>query len=148
MLTIRPRTAVLACVLSAAVVSVACIESKTEATIVIVPDGSARWTVLQRHVHAVANTPDQRLVEEQDFLAAVVAGRHDQVRAFRALGASGISTQVVSADWPFAVQTEARFANLADVFNRAFAALGLEGEAVLTRDGEGNELCLVKLPER
>ncbi|MGE5361863.1 MAG: hypothetical protein ACM3NQ_22835 [Bacteroidales bacterium] len=130
------RLSLLALLLLTAAMHGACIESETHATLVIEADGSGRWVVLNRDIHAVADTPEDRLREEQEFMAKVTAGRHSEAVAFRALGATDLRTQVLSHQWPFAVQTEARFANLADVFSRFFERLGVDGRATLVRDAE------------
>jgi hypothetical protein len=131
------RLAALAAVAGAAVFSGGCLVKETSATLCLEPDGSVQWTVLQRNIHATGDTPADRQREEDEFMAAAAADRHPNAVAFRALGGSDVRTEVVSARWPFAVLTEARFPDIARVFQQILDGIGeVHGQSRLERNGD------------
>ena len=67
-------------------------------------------------------------------MALVAADQHPNVVAFRALGGTDVRTEVVSVRWPFAVLTEARFPDVAQVIQRLFDKVReIRGQSVLER---------------
>ena len=126
----------LAAVLGIAVLSTGCLVKETTATLCLEPDGSVRWTVLERNIHATGNTPADRQGEEDEFMAAVRAEQHPAAVAFRVLGASEVRTQVVSGQWPYAVASEARFADIGRVCQQIIDSVGeVRGQSALERNG-------------
>ena len=131
------RFAALAAVLTVSFVSAGCLVKDTTATLVLEPDGAATWTVLERNIHATGGTPADRQREETEFMALVGADGHPKAVAFRALGGLDVRTDVVSSRWPFAVLTEARFPDIARVFQQVFDKTGeLHGRSALERNGD------------
>ncbi len=130
------RLASLVTLLAVAFFSAGCLVKENSTTICLEPDGSARWTVLERNIHATGETPADRQREEDEFMAAVAADRHPNAVAFRGLGGSDVRTEVVSARWPFAVVTEARFPDIARVFQQIADTIGeVHGHSRLERNG-------------
>ena len=69
-------------------------------------------------------------------MAAVRAEQHPAAVAFRALGGSDVRTEVVSARWPFAVLTEARFPDIGRVCQQIIDRIGeVRGQSLLERNG-------------
>jgi hypothetical protein len=136
MTTQKARAAVLALALLAAAAAAACIESEKKATMTLAPDGSVRWSVLQRDVRSTDDSAETRAREEQEFLAKVRASQHDEAIAFRLLGGLDVTTRILSDDWPFSVQTEARFADFGDVWLRYFQLQGARAQSGYTRAGD------------
>ncbi len=128
------RVGALCAILVAAFVNAACLVKETSATICLEPDGSGRWTVLARNIHATGDTPADRQQEEEAFMAAVAAGQHSDALAFRALGGADVRTHVVSANWPYAVATEATFPDIARVCQQVLDRIGeVRGRVTLER---------------
>ncbi len=123
--------------LAAAGTTAACLVKDTSHSISLEPDGSATWTVLERNVHATADTPADRAREEEEYLAKARAGQGANEAAFRALGASTVATRIAAANWPFAVLTAARFPSVADMLQACFDAAGeVRGQSTLEqKDG-------------
>jgi hypothetical protein len=130
------RLAALVAFLAVAVVSAGCLVKETSHTLCLEPDGSVRWAVLERNIHATADTPADRQREEDEFMASTAAGEHPMALAFRALGASDVRTQLVSAEWPFAVRTEARFPDIARLWQQCLDSVdGLRAQSTLEVNG-------------
>src|SRR5512140_1694851 len=85
--------------LVAGVAASGCLVKETSNTLRLEPGGAVAWTVLERDIHASADTAIDRTREEEEFMAAVRAGTHPKASAFRALGAEDVRTQIVSARW-------------------------------------------------
>jgi hypothetical protein len=132
--TLAPTAGAL--VVAAALLSSGCIVRETSHTLCLEPDGWVTWTVIDRNIHAEADTPEQRLTEETTFMDSVAAQSHSAAVAFRALGGSQLVTQVVSYDWPFAVLTQARFENVAELWQQYFDGVGMAATSRLTSDGD------------
>ena len=76
-------------------------------------------------------------------MEAVAAGTHPVALAFRSLGATDVTTRVVAAEWPFAVQTEARFSDIARVWQDYFDRIGLQAQSSLQRAGNRTTWTLI-----
>ena len=117
-------------------VSAGCLVKESTSTLCLEPDGSVRWVVLERDIHATGDTPADRQREEDEFMALVAADRHPNAVAFRALGSADVRTEVVSSRWPFAVLTEARFPDVAGLLQQLFDRVGeIRGQSKLERSG-------------
>ncbi len=131
------RVAAIVAFASVALVSAGCLVKDTNETIVLEPDGSARWTVMDANIHATGDTPAARESEEQEFMALVAAGKDPNATAFRAIGALDVRTDVVSARWPFAVVTQARLPDIARAFQGLLDQIPeMHGRSVLERNGD------------
>jgi hypothetical protein len=130
------RYAALAAILAVPLVSAGCLVKDTTASLVLEPNGSVTWTVLERNIHATGDTPADRLREEDAFMALVAADQHPNAVAFRALGGLDVRTDVVSSRWPYAVTTEARFSNVAAILQRIFDQFTqLRAQSVIATNG-------------
>jgi hypothetical protein len=128
--------AALVAIVAIAVGSAGCLVKETTGALCLEPDGAVRWTVIERNIHATGDTPADRQREEDEFMALVAADQHPNAVAFRALGGSDVRTEVVSARWPFAVLTEARFPDVAGLLQQLFDRVGeIRGQSVLERSG-------------
>jgi hypothetical protein len=136
-------TFTLAALFLLALSSAGCLVKEKSDTLCLEPDGSVRWTIVERDIHAVADTPADRMREESEFMGLVARDEHDAAVAFRALGGTDIRTLILSADWPFAVSTEARFADLGRLWQRYFDLAGVHATSRLLRDGNRTTWTLV-----
>jgi len=134
----RPASlAALLAVLSLAFFSAGCLVKDTETTFCLEPNGTVTWTVLETNIHGTGDTPAERQREEDEFMAAASSGKHPNAAAFAAIGGLDIRTDVVSARWPFAVITEARFPDISQAFQRFFDQAGeIQGTSRLERHGD------------
>ncbi len=131
------RSAAFVAVLAVSVVAAGCLVKDTKETLVLEPDGSARWTVLEHNIHATGDTPAAREREEEEFMALVSADKHPNVTAFRAIGGLDVRTQVLSSRWPFVVVTEARLPDIARAFQQLFDQIPqIHGRSVLEKNGD------------
>jgi hypothetical protein len=126
--------ALIVTVAAAGLLSAGCLVKDSNSTLCLEPDGSVRWTVTERNIHAVADTPADRLREEEDYLDLVAAGNHPAASAFRTLGGQDITTTSI-AEWPPTVVTSARFPDIARVWQDYFDRTGLPAESRLERLG-------------
>jgi hypothetical protein len=130
-------------------VNAGCLVKESTSTLCLEPDGSVRWVVLERDIHATGDSPADRQREEEQFMEAVAAGTHPVALAFRSLGATDVTTRVVAAEWPFAVRTEARFSDIARVWQDYFDRIGLQAQSSLQRSGNRTTWTLiVDMPEQ
>jgi len=128
------RTAKIACLtLLVALTAAGCLVKETDHTLALDTGGGLTWIILERTVHAVADSAEAREREEFEYLMAARTGRNTAAQALAALGGTDIRTTVVRDDWPFAVLTEGRFADLGATFQRFLDATGVPGESVLER---------------
>jgi hypothetical protein len=130
------RAAIVVAFLGTACLSTGCLVKDTSATLCLEPDGAVTWTVLEKNIHATGDTPADRQHEEDEFMSLVAADKHPKAVAFRTLGGLNVRTDVVSSHWPFAVLTEARFPDVAQIFQKLFDRIPeLNGRSTLERDG-------------
>jgi hypothetical protein len=131
------RFAAFVAVLGLAFFSTGCLVKDTADTFCLEPNGAVTWTVLETNIHATGDTPAERQREEDEFMAAASAGKHPNLAAFAALGGLDIRSDVISAQWPFAVLTEARFPDIAQAFQRFLDQAGeIHGTSRLERRGD------------
>ncbi len=129
------RLSILAALFAIASTGAGCLVKETSVTLCLEPDGSGRWAVLERGIHATGESPAERQREEDAFMTAAAVNQHPAAIAFRSLGGTDVRGDVVSSQWPFAVQTEARFPDIARAWQRVLDTLGLHGQSVLERNG-------------
>lgn len=126
-----------------------CLVKESASTLSLEPDGSVRWVVLEHAIHATGDAPADRQREEEQFMEAVAAGTHPMALVFRSLGATNVTTQVVSAEWPFAVRTEAQFSDIARVWQDYFDRIGLQARSTLQHAGDRTTWTLIlDMPEQ
>jgi hypothetical protein len=105
----RTYTSVVA-VAAAATLATGCLQKDTTHTLCLSADGQVTWLAMEGSVRSDTAEPAGRRAEEQDYLAAALAGRHDVALALEALAPVGeVRTTVVKSEAPFFVVTEARF---------------------------------------
>ena len=128
-----------------AVSTVSCLDSDVEHDIVLDPDGSAVWSVLERHVVSDESDPAKRDAEERIYRERLLAGDPPVAEALRALGGWNVNVHVLRDERPFAVEASARFARvdrmLEEYLDRADP--GTRAEVVLDDDGARTTLRIV-----
>ena len=125
-----------ALVAAAMLLTAACIDQNTRHIFYLDADGAVTWTVVQEEIRSDAEDKLDRIREEREFLQAVDRDEHDVARAFGRLGASWVDTQLVRAERPYVVVTEARFESVARALEEFLLRVGLEAEAHLEAEGD------------
>jgi len=126
------RHRALALVIAAALLTAACLQKDTTSTIYLRPDGSFTWVVLEQNVRSDERDEAARLAEESAYVDAVSRGDIGLVNGLLALGAENIQVRWLRSTRPYAVMFNARFGNLASVFDRTLAPCGIPYESHLT----------------
>jgi hypothetical protein len=119
-----------------ALTTVACLVKETTHTIYLQPDGSLTWVVLEREIRSLADTPEQRLTQEEEFLQSFHAGQHATRLAFTALYCDRFASQLLREQRPFAVWSEADFSSLAQLANDIIDKLALPGQVSMWQDDD------------
>lgn len=125
-----------ALVAAAMLLTAACIDQNTRQIFYLDADGAVTWTVVQEEIRSDAEDKLDRIREEREFLQAVDRDEHDVARAFGRLGALWVDTQLVRAQRPYVVVTEARFESVARALEEFLLRVGLEAEAHLEAEGD------------
>jgi hypothetical protein len=112
-----------------------CLHKETTHTLYLAPDGAVTWMAVERDVRSDDRNPAARSAEETAYVAAVAAGVHPIRSGLAALGPLSERTQVLRAERPFIVLTEAQFAGIDGLVGRMLSDLGVPGRATLTRTG-------------
>ena len=107
--------------IAAALLTAACLQKDTTSTIYLRPDGSFDWVILEQNVRSDERDESARLAEEARYVDAVSRGELDTVNGLLALGAESVQVRWLRSRRPYAVMTDARFDNLAGVFDRVLA---------------------------
>jgi hypothetical protein len=108
--------------------TVACLVKETTHTIYLQPDGSLTWVVLEREIRSLADTPEQRLAQEEEFLHSFHAGQHGTRQAFEALYCDRFASQLLREQRPFAVWSEADFSSLEQLTRDLMARLSIPAQ--------------------
>ena len=124
------------------VVSAGCLVKDSSSTLILEPGGAVRWVVTERNIHAVADTPADRLREEEDYMGLAATGTHPVATAFLALGGQEIRT-AASSDWPFTVVTDARFPDVARLWQDYFDRMHVPATSRIERSGTRTTWTLV-----
>ena len=119
-------------ILAATVTSAACLQKDTTSTIYLRPDGSFDWVILEQNVRSDERDESARLAEEARYLDGVSRGDSDMVNGLLALGAQGVHVRWLRSTRPYAVMVDARFDDLAGVFDRALAPCEVPYESAIT----------------
>ena len=122
----------LAIAAAAALLTAACLQKDTASTIYLRQDGSFDWVILEQNVRSDEGDDSARLAEEASYLEGVSRGDSGMVNSLLALGAKDVQVRWLRSRRPYAVMTDARFDNLAAVFDRALAPCGIPYESTLT----------------
>jgi hypothetical protein len=126
----------------------ACIDKETRHTLYLSPDGSLQWTVLEQNIGSDKHNVPDRDAEEREFMQAASFGNGGVAVALNLLGASDVRTQIIRAERPYTVITDARFAHVDALATRILEELALTGSAHLTRSGDRVTLSVqVLVPE-
>ncbi len=135
---------------TALLLTTACLIEDKRHTFYLDPDGSVTWTVVQEEIRSDAGDKSGRIREEREFLESVARGRHPVARAFEQLGALRVDAKIVRAERPYTIVTEARFESIARVLEGFLDRVDLVAEAQLVvkddlmrltfsyREGEGD----------
>ena len=121
---------------AALALTTACLNHNDRHTFYLDPDGSVTWTVVQEEIRSDAADKLDRIREEREFLEAVDGGRHPVAGAFGQLGALSVKTQLVRAERPYTVVTEARFESIARALDEFLNRLDLVAEARLEAEDD------------
>lgn len=128
-----------------AVSTVSCLDAEVEHDIVLDPDGSAVWSVLERHVVSDESDLAKRDAEERAYRERLLAGDPPIAEALRALGGWNVNVHVLRDERPFAVEVSARFSRvdrmLQEYLDRADP--GTRAEVDLEDDGTRKTLRIV-----
>jgi len=122
----------LAIAAAAALLTAACLQKDTTSTIYLRQDGSFDWVILEQNVRSDERDDSARLAEEARYLDGVSRGDSGMVDSLLDLGATDVRVRWLRSRRPYAVMTDARFDNLAAVFDRALAPCGIPYESTLT----------------
>jgi hypothetical protein len=129
------RTA-LAIAIVAALLTAACLQKDTTSTLYLRQDGSFDWVILEQNVRSDERDDAARLAEEAGYLDGVARGDSGMVNSLLALGAEGVQVRWLRGTRPYAVLVNARFGNLAGVFDRLLAPCGIPYDSAIT-EAEG-----------
>ena len=133
--------AIVAGVLTAALLTTGCLQKEAIHTLYLSPDGAVRWTVEESTVYSDESDEGKRFAEDQAFIGPALIGTHTAAQALQALGADGlVRTVVVRDERPFHVVTEGRFFRVERVFERLFKEVGLKAVVKLEQDGQRSTL--------
>ncbi len=119
-----------------------CLQKETTHTLYLTPGGAVAWVALEKDVRSDAAEAAERRAEEQSYLASVASGVDGITRGLAALDPVSQTTQVLRAERPFIVVTEARFSSIERMFERMLGDLRVPGYASLTRAGGGITLLI------
>jgi hypothetical protein len=122
----------LAIAAAAALLTAACLQKDTASTIYLRQDGSFDWVILEQNVRSDERDDSARLAEEARYLDGVSRGDSGMVDSLLDLGATDVRVRWLRSRRPYAVMTDARFDNLAAVFDRALAPCGVHYESAIT----------------
>jgi hypothetical protein len=126
----------LAIAMAVALLAAACLQKDTTSTIYLRSDGSFTWVILEQNVRSDERDDAARLAEEASYVDGVSRGDSDMINSLFALGAKDVHVRWLRSARPYAVMVDARFDNIAGVFDRALATCGLPYESAITETEE------------
>jgi hypothetical protein len=129
----RATTTIYGALLLAAGLSGGCLQ-KDETETIYLGGAGVTWTAIEANVRSDETPPARRVEEERGFFAAADAGAHPTAQAFWRLGAQSVTTTWLRRDRPYAVMTDARFADLRLLAESILREAGLHGTVTLTRN--------------
>jgi hypothetical protein len=122
----------LAIAIAAALLSAACLQKDTTSTIYLRQDGSFDWVILEQNVRSDERDDSARLAEETRYQDGFARGDSGMVNSLLALGAKDVRVRWLRSTRPYAVMVDARFDNLAGVFDRPLAPCEVPYESAIT----------------
>jgi hypothetical protein len=122
----------LAFAIAAALLSAACLQKDTTSTIYLRQDGSFDWVILEQNVRSDERDDSARLAEETRYQDGFARGDSGMVNSLLALGAKDVRVRWLRSTRPYAVMVDARFDNLAGVFDRPLAPCEVPYESAIT----------------
>ncbi|MEO7272014.1 MAG: hypothetical protein ABIX28_20640 [Vicinamibacterales bacterium] len=111
-----------------------CLRKEVAHTIYLGPAGVV-WAVTESGVRSDEREPADRRREEYGYAVAASAGVHPMAEAFHRLGAQTVTTTWLRRERPYAVLTEARFADVRQLALALLDEVGAPGEVSLERQG-------------
>ncbi len=126
----------LAIATAAALVTAACLQKDTASTIYLRSDGSFTWVILEQNVRSDERDDAARLAEEASYVDGVSRGDSDMINSLLVLGAKDVHVRWLRSARPYAVMIDARFDNLAGVFDRLLAPCEVPYESAITETEE------------
>jgi len=130
------RHAVLSLAIAVALLAAACLQKDTTSTIYLRPDGSFTWVILEQNVRSDERDDAARLAEEARYVDGVSRGDSDMINSLLVLGAEDVHVRWLRSARPYAVMIDARFDNLAGVFDRLLAPCEVPYESAITETEE------------
>lgn len=137
--TVAPLT--LSALMAAA--SLGCLVRDSRHDLIVDPDGSVTWTVLETEARSDASDAASALAEEREWIEALRRGDGPSATFLRALGASDVDVLVLRDARPAAAWTSARLGTLDEVAERFCTTLDVRSEATLVARGSERRLTLV-----
>jgi hypothetical protein len=122
--------------LAAAPFASGCLVKTTTHRLYLTPQGTLTWSVLEQDARSTETSPLDRAAEEYAFLDGVRSATHPALEALTRLGPYQTSLQLIRADRPYTVLTDARFERVDLVIERLLRELHLPGAASLQRAGD------------
>ncbi len=130
----RTHTRILAMVV-VLMLGAGCLQKETRHTLALSPDGELAWQVIEHDVVSDESDRLKQRTEEDEYLAAALAGMHPVARGLAALDPTSTRTRVVRRQRPFTVITDAVFASVDRMIDRVLAELRVPGYATLVHTG-------------
>jgi hypothetical protein len=127
------RRTTVALILAAALAATACLQKDTTSTIYLHPDGSFEWVVLEQNVRSDEGDSAARLSEEAAYVASVDRGDLGTVNGLLALGGHDVRVRWLRGARPYAVMVDARFDDLASVFDRVLTRCETPHTSAITK---------------
>jgi hypothetical protein len=117
---------------AAAITAAGCLTKDTTSTVYLRPDGSFDWTILEQNVRSGESDAAAREVEESRFVDEVSRADLGMVSGLLALGARNVDVRWLRSTRPYAVMVDARFDDLASVFDRLLTRCEVPHETRIT----------------
>jgi len=121
-----------ALLMAAAIASAGCLVKDTTSTVYLRQDGSFDWVVLEQNVRADGGDAPGSRAEEAEFVDAVSRGDLGTAKGLLALGANDVRVRWLRSRRPYAVMVDARFDDLASVFDRLLTRCEVPHETRIT----------------
>ncbi|HUS22042.1 MAG TPA: hypothetical protein VMZ66_08545, partial [Aeromicrobium sp.] len=119
-----------------------CLRKEVAHTVYLGPSGVV-WAVTESGVRSDEHEPSDRRRAEYEYAVAATAGVHPIAEAFHRLGAQSVTATWLRRERPYAVMTEARFADVRQLALALLDDVGAQGEVGVTR-----EACRTRLEAR
>jgi len=125
-----------------------CLLKETIHTLYLDADGSLTWQVLERGVRSDADDPEERAVEEREYVELFSLGRHDVAEGLRVLGPDSLDAVMLREKRPYTTMTTAHFPAIDALFRELIYQLGISGTVEYeTSNGEHRLTVCIDLEE-